>query len=148
MVTRTKSRPSAPIARRSSPPVRPTLPPLLRVRHVRPHPLAVEHPVVDPVAHPEIPLHHPRDAREPQHAAIGLPSSSAHPTPPPHLVVQVQQAGPVHVAAEDPLADEQQVVVPLPRPVREEQVLADPVHPAGPVTVASCATVRQSRCVR
>jgi hypothetical protein len=106
---------------RQRPPVGHPLPPQLRVRHVRRHPLPVEHPLVDPVPHPQPAAGEPHHPREPQQIDQRVGVIRRHPLAGSHLGVEIEEAGQVRLAAEQPLPHEQQVVVLLPGADGEEQ---------------------------
>ena len=67
------------------------LPPPLRARHVEDHPLAVEHSLIDPVAHPQAPFHHPRHPGEPQQVDERVRVIHRYPLAVSHPAVQFQK---------------------------------------------------------
>src|SRR5207248_365187 len=77
---------------------------------------------------PETAIRPPYDSRQPQRLDGRLCFVVPHLLASPHLPVQRQQCRHIPVAAQEPLAHEQQVIILYPRPWREEQLLAQPVH--------------------
>ncbi len=112
-------------------PVGLALPAFLGVGHVRLDPPTIEHALVNPVAYLEALLDHARDARETQHVDQRI-RFVVDDRPSPQPAIQVEQPGEVHFTAEQPGAHEEQVVIALPCPVGQEQLLADAVHVCRP----------------
>ncbi len=107
--------------------VGPILAAFLGVRHVCLDPLAIEDLPVNLIAHLETPLDHTRDAGQAQRADQRIGFVIAHGLSQ-SLIVKIEQGGHIDFAAQHPLANEQQIVIPFACPVGQEQLGADSVH--------------------
>ena len=107
------------------PPVRGALAAHLGPRRVREDPVAVEHPLVDAVAHPEEAVLRAHDAGEPEDADERVGDVVDDAPPLEHPPIEVEERRAVRLDAEDAVADEDEVVVALARPALDWIKLAD-----------------------
>ncbi len=112
-------------------PVRGALAATLGVGHVRANPRLVEHAVVDPVSYSQQAVDGSRDTGEPDRVDERARLVVEHAPAAPDIRVEVEHAGDVVDALEQPLAHEHEVMIALPGAVREEQVFTYTIDAAG-----------------
>src|SRR5207248_3008904 len=87
-------------------------------------PTPVKHPLIDPVAHNQAVSREPCNSRQPQQVQQGVRVVRIDSLSRPDLSIQVEQARQLSLAAEESIAYEDEVVVPLPRSGGEKQLTA------------------------
>ncbi len=94
--------------------------------------MVIEHPRIDAVAHHQVPPDAPHNSRKAQDTDQRIGLVISHPLPQVYLAIKIEQSRHIHFAAQDALAHENQVVVPVAGLPAQEELARQAIHGLDP----------------